>query len=566
MTVSSPEPQYRWSRDNYSELARSLDIWRMVLTFAGMVWLDSRKWSYIGGKTEAKVKKRTRQRAIWLREAMLQLGPTFIKVGQLLSTRADVLPAESVEELSKLQDKVPAFSYERAKRIIETDLGKPLDEMYAVFDPVPLAAASLGQVHKAQLHNGQEVVVKVQRPGLLKLFDIDLGILGKIAAYYQKHPKYGRGRDWVGIYQECSKILYQEADYLLEGRNADTFRRNFRDHASIAVPRVYWRYASQKVLTLEYMPGIKISNYAALEAAGIDRQQVARLGAEAYLEQLLNHGFFHADPHPGNLAVTGSGSLIFYDFGMMGQIQTITRAKLLNTFFGIAKKDADVVIQALIDLGALEVTGDIGPIRRSVQYMLDNFVGKSMEGKGSVAAISDDLYEIAYDQPFRFPATFTFVMRALSTLEGLGKGLDPKFNFMEIAKPFATKLMENGSSKESGSLSTAIFGELGRQAAEVGSSALGLPKRLEETIVKLERGDIRLRVRSQENDRLLRRISNIGIGGIYSLLAAAFSICATILLVNGWVWIAGGLGTVALGLLVALIRLLAKLERNEKMF
>jgi predicted unusual protein kinase regulating ubiquinone biosynthesis (AarF/ABC1/UbiB family) len=198
--------------------------------------------------------------------------------------------------------------------------------------------------------------------------------------------------------------------------------------------------------------------------------------------------------------------------------------------------------------------------------MLDNFVGKSMEGKGSVAAISDDLYEIAYDQPFRFPATFTFVMRALSTLEGLGKGLDPKFNFMEIAKPFATKLMENGSSKESGSLSTAIFGELGRQAAEVGSSALGLPKRLEETIVKLERGDIRLRVRSQESDRLLRRISNIGIGGIYSLLAAAFSICATILLVNGWVWIAGGLGTVALGLLVALIRLLAKLERNEKMF
>jgi len=566
VTVSSPEPQYRWSRDNYSELARSLDIWRTVLTFVAMVWLDSRKWSYIGGKTEAKIKKRTRQRAIWLREAMLQLGPTFIKVGQLLSTRADVLPTESVEELSKLQDKVPAFSYERAKRIVETDLGKPLAEMYAAFDPVPLAAASLGQVHKAQLHNGQEVVVKVQRPGLLKLFAIDLGILGKIAAYYQNHPKYGRGRDWLGIYQECSKILYQEADYLLEGRNADTFRRNFRDHAAIAVPRVYWRYASQKVLTLEYLPGIKISNYAALEAAGIDRQQVARLGAEAYLEQLLNHGFFHADPHPGNLAVTGSGSLIFYDFGMMGQIQTITRAKLLNTFFGIAKKDADVVIQALIDLGALEVTGDIGPIRRSVQYMLDNFVGKSMEGKGSVAAISDDLYEIAYDQPFRFPATFTFVMRALSTLEGLGKGLDPKFNFMEIAKPFATKLMENGSSKESGSLSTAIFGELGRQAAEVSSSALGLPKRLEETIVKLERGDIRLRVRSQESDRLLRRISNVGIGGIYSLLAAAFSICATILLVNGWLWIAGGLGTIALGLLVALIRLLAKLERNEKMF
>jgi predicted unusual protein kinase regulating ubiquinone biosynthesis (AarF/ABC1/UbiB family) len=329
------------------------------------------------------------------------------------------------------------------------------------------------------------------------------------------------------------------------------------------VPRVYWRYASRRVLTLEYMPGIKISNYEALEAAGIDRKVIARIGAEAYLEQLLNHGFFHADPHPGNLAVTGKGELIFYDFGMMGQIQSITREKLLKTFFGIAQKDAEAVINSLIELGALEVTGDTGPIRRSVQYMLDNFMGQPME-KQSVAAISDDLYDIAYDQPFRFPATFTFVLRAISTLEGLGKGLDPSFNFMEVAKPYATNLMENGNSKESGNLSTAFFGELGRQAAQVGNTAIALPRRIDDTLAKLDRGDIRVRVKSQETDRLLRRLSNVGIGGIYALLGATCLLCATLLFVNGS-QIPAVLAAIMAGLFVlVLLRLLSKIDRPER--
>jgi predicted unusual protein kinase regulating ubiquinone biosynthesis (AarF/ABC1/UbiB family) len=559
----TPENNYRWSRDNYSEVARSIDIWRVVLTFSWMIWLDGKKWSYVGGKTEAKVKQRTRQRAIWLRESILQLGPTFIKVGQLLSTRADILPSESVEELSKLQDRVPAFTATRAKQIIEADLGKPVEEMFSYFDPVPLAAASLGQVHKALLHSGEEIVVKVQRPGLLKLFAIDLGILKKIAEYFQNHPKHGRGRDWLGIYDECRKILYEEADYLLEGRNADLFRRNFRRDRRIIVPRIYWRYTSRRVLVLEYVPGIKVSNYAALEAAGLDRATIARIGAEAYLEQLLNHGFFHADPHPGNLAVTGKGELIFYDFGMMGRIQTITREKLLRTFFGIAQKDAEAVINSLIDLGALEVSGDTGPLRRSVQYMLDNFMGQTMEQR-SVAAISDDLYDIAYDQPFRFPATFTFVLRAISTLEGLGKGLDPKFSFMEIAQPYATNLMQNGNSQESGNLSTAFFGELGRQAAQVGNTAIALPRKIDDTLTKLERGDIRVRVKSQETDRLLRKLNNIGVGVIYSLLSATFWICATLLLINNLIIPAVITAVVAAFLVVIVLRLLSKLDRPER--
>ncbi len=565
LTVASAKSSYRWSRENYSELARTIDIWRTVLTFLWFLWFDSRRWSYPGGKTEPRVKRRSRKRAIWLREALLELGPTFIKVGQLFSTRADLFPSEYVEELSKLQDRVPAFSFEQVRRAIEADLGKSLEALYRFFDPIPLAAASLGQVHKAQLHGGEEVVVKVQRPGLLKLFEIDLSILRQIAQYYQNHPRYGRGRDWVGIYEECRRILYQEADYLNEGRNADAFRRNFRSDDRIVVPRVYWRYTSRRVLTLEYLPGIKISNYDALEAAGIDRGGIARLGAEAYLKQILDHGFFHADPHPGNLAVTGAGDLIFYDFGMMGQIQPITREKLLEVFFGIARRDADAVIVALVDLGVLEVKGDTGPIRRSIQYMLDNFVGKPFEGQ-SVAAISDDLYEIAYDQPFRFPATFTFVMRALSTLEGLGKGLDPNFDFMAVAKPFALNLMETGNNSNGLSLPANLFGEIGRQAAQAGNSAWNLPRRLDETILKLERGDIRLRVRSQETDRILRRISNIGIGAIYAILSATFILAATILLVNGWIWMAVASGLVGVTLIALLVRLLLRMDRFERMF
>jgi len=552
---------YRWNRENYSRQRRFIDIWGFVLSLLYSQWLYNKPWSYPGGMTDTKRAQRRRSQAVWIRDTLLDLGPTFIKVGQLFSTRSDLFPSEYVEELSKLQDKVPAFSYEQARAIIEQDLGKPLQSLYHNFDPIPIAAASLGQVHRAQLHSGEEVVVKVQRPGLVKLFQIDLAILKGITRYFQNHPDWGRGRDWLGIYDECCKILYEEIDYLNEGRNADTFRRNFRDEDWVLVPRVYWRYTSPRVLTLEYLPGIKISHYEALEAAGLDRRRLAQLGAEAYLHQLLNNGFFHADPHPGNIAVSPEGSLIFYDFGMMGQVKPVTREKLMQTFFGIAQKDADQVVESLIELGALAPTDDMGPVRRSIQFMLDNFMDKPFESQ-SVSDISDDLYEIAYGQPFRFPATFTFVMRAFSTLEGVGKGLDPQFNFMEVAKPFAMQLMTNGNVT---SEANNLLGELSRQAAQVGSTAFGLPRRIEDTLDKLERGDIRVRVRSTETDRILRRMSGINMGTNYTLLVCTFILSATILLVNGYVWVAAGVGVVALITGVGLIRLMMRINRADRM-
>ncbi len=552
---------YRWNRKNYSRQRRFIDIWTFVLTWLTWLWIDSKKWSYGGGFTEEKKNARRRAQAIWVRETFLDLGPTFIKVGQLFSTRADLFPIEYVEELSKLQDKVPAFSYEEAEEIILEDLGKTVQDLFQNFDPIPLAAASLGQVHRAQLHSGADVVVKVQRPGLNKLFEIDLGILRGIARYFQNHPRWGKGRDWVGIYDECCRILWLEIDYLNEGRNADTFRRNFRNCDWVKVPRVSWQYTAPRVLTLEYIPGIKISNYEALEASGLDRKELAQMGAKAYLQQLLNHGFFHADPHPGNIAVSPGGELIFYDFGMMGQITSNLREKLMETLFGITQRDGDRVVKSLIAVGAIAPTGDMGPVRRSIQYMLDHFMDQPFENQ-SIASISDDLYEIAYDQPFRFPATFTFVMRAFSTLEGVGKGLDPEFNFMEVAQPFAIQLMSNGNLPNT---ANSIFNEFSRQAVQVSSSALGLPGRIEDTLDKLEQGDIRMRVRLAETDRVLRRVSNVQMGTNYAVLISAFTLSATLLLISDKVGLALVVIFLAFAMGIAFLRLLRRIDRLDRM-
>jgi predicted unusual protein kinase regulating ubiquinone biosynthesis (AarF/ABC1/UbiB family) len=561
---AKPYTAYRWARENYSRWGRLFDIWRFVLTWLFYLWLDQQAWSYGGQPTPERKAKRRRARAIWIRETLLHLGPTFIKVGQFFSTRADLFPSEYVEELSKLQDQVPAFGYEQVATIVQQELGKPIEQIYSYFDPTPLAAASLGQVHRAKLKSGEEVVVKVQRPGLVQLFTIDLEIGRGIAEFFQHHtPWGGAGRDWIGIYEECRRTLWEEVDYLNEGRNADTFRRNFRDMPQIAVPKVYWRYTSPRLLTLEYLPGIKISDYEALSAAGLDRKALARLGAEAYLRQLLKDGFFHADPHPGNIAVKPDGTLIFYDFGMMGRLRPGIKEKLADMLAAVVAKDADQVVALLVELGVLVPTADLAPVRRSVQYLLDHFLDKPFSSKLdkiSVAAISEDLYELAYEQPFRFPATFTFVLRALTTLEGLGRGLDPEFNFIEVAKPFAEELM-NSSHPERETL----LAQVSRQAVEFTSTSLSLPRRLETALSKLEQGELRLRVRSSETERLLRQLNSTGWGTTYAVLFATFFLSATQLFLAGHATLA----MVALALAVlaaaALLRVLLKAKELDRL-
>jgi hypothetical protein len=281
---------YTWSRDDYSAAQRTLDTWTFVLLLRARLWLLDQKWSYgpAARAPEAFAAARgARARALgaWIRDSLLQLGPTFIKLGQLFSARADLFPAEFVEELSKLQDRVPAFPAEAAARIVERELGAPLAQLFAEFDPRPIAAASLGQVHLARLHSGERVAVKVQRPGLRRLFDIDLGNLKAIAARLDAGEDGPPGRNFTAIAAECADVLYREIDYIAEGRSADRFRRNFRGIGSVRVPRVYWQNTSGAVLTMEYLPGVKITQAAGV--AGATGAQLAARATEAYLQQIL---------------------------------------------------------------------------------------------------------------------------------------------------------------------------------------------------------------------------------------------------------------------------------------
>ncbi|CAL5368746.1 unnamed protein product [Camellia sinensis] len=536
----SVTPGGRWNRfKTYSTIQRTLEIWGFVLTFIFKAWLNNQKFSYRGGVTEAKKVQRRKALAKWLKENILRLGPTFIKIGQQFSTRVDILAQEYVDQLSELQDQVPPFPSDTAISIVEEELGAPVNDIFERFDYEPIAAASLGQVHRAKL-KGQEVVVKVQRPGLKDLFDIDLKNLRVIAEYLQKlDPKSdGAKRDWVAIYDECANVLYQEIDYTKEAANAELFANNFRNMDYVKVPSIYWEYTTPQILTMEYVPGIKINRIQALDQLGVDRQRLGRYAVESYLEQILSHGFFHADPHPGNIAVddVNGGRLIFYDFGMMGSISPNIRGGLLETFYGVYEKDPDKVLQAMIQMGVLVPTGDMTAVRRTAQFFLNSFEERLSaqrkeremttaelgfkkplskeerieKKKQRLAAIGEDLLAIAADQPFRFPATFTFVVRAFSVLDGIGKGLDPRFDITEIAKPYALELLrfrEAGVEvivkdfrKRWGRQSRAFY-NLFRQADRV--------ERLAEFVQRLEQGDLKLRVRALESERAFQRVAAV---------------------------------------------------------
>ncbi|XP_007049375.2 PREDICTED: uncharacterized protein sll1770 [Theobroma cacao] len=519
LNVLPSDESFSWANENYSTLQRTIDVWSFVLSLRVRVLLDNAKWAYVRGFTEDKQKKRRRKTASWLRERVLQLGPTFIKLGQLSSTRSDLFPREFVDELAKLQDRVPAFSPKKARSFIESELGAPIKVLFKEFEDQPIAAASLGQVHRAILHNGEKVVVKVQRPGLRKLFDIDLRNLKLIAEYFQNSETFGGlTRDWIGIYEECSTILYQEIDYINEGKNADRFRRDFRNIKWVRVPMVFWDYTATKVLTLEYVPGIKIDQLAALDSRGYNRSRISSRAVEAYLIQILKTGFFHADPHPGNLAIDVDEAIIYYDFGMMGDIKSFTRERLLGLFYAVYEKDAKKVMQSLIDLGALQPTGDLSSVRRSVQFFLDNLLDQTPDQETTLTAIGEDLFAIAQDQPFRFPSTFTFVLKAFSTLEGIGYTLDPNFSFAKIAAPYAQELLDIRQRQQTG---TQLVEQIRKQADDARSYTMSMPYRvqqIEEFVKQLESGDLKLRVRVLESERAARKARILQMATMYTVL------------------------------------------------
>lgn len=502
-------------------LLRALRIWRAVLTLLALLWWDGQAWTYRGGMTAERRAQRQRFRARWLTEELLCLGSAFIKLGQLLSARPDILPAGWVAELAALQDSVPAISFEQVQNVLEEELGQRCAEVVDL-DPEPLGAASLAQVHRASLRSGRQVVLKVQRPGLDRLFRLDLDVMQQVAAVLQRHPRWGRGRDWPAMARECRRVLLRELDFRVEAQYAARFRQQFLDDDRIRIPGVIWELSTRRVLCLDYLPGIKVNDRAALVEAGIDPAAVAEIGAASYLKQLVRFGFFHADPHPGNLAVAADGALIYYDFGMMGLLSDGLRRRLGSMVAAAAARDSAALVDEMQAAGVISSGIDVGPVRRLVRLMLQEALTPPFTAN-VIDKLSGDLYDLVYGQPFRLPVELIFVMRALSTFEGVGRSLDPAFSLVAIAKPYLLPLMTS-----SGSGSNDLFNELGRQVGALSSRAAAFPRRLDESLERLEQGDLQLQVRLGESDRQFRRMAlvqqSIGQSVLLGCLALATAI------------------------------------------
>jgi predicted unusual protein kinase regulating ubiquinone biosynthesis (AarF/ABC1/UbiB family) len=504
-------------------LLRPLRIWWLALALLLGLWWDAQAWSYLGGVTPGRQQGRQRRRARWLTKEFLGLGSAFIKLGQLLSARPDVLPADLVEELATLQDQVPAFPFAVVQDLLEQELGERCAEIIDL-ESEPLGSASLAQVHRASLRSGRQVVLKVQRPGLERTFRLDLEVMQQVAAAVQRHPRWGRGRDWIGIAQECRRVLLRELDFRLEAEHAARFRQQFLDDPGIRIPAVVWELSTRRVLCLDYVPGIKITDRKALLAAGIVPAAVAEKGAASYLQQLVRFGFFHADPHPGNLAVAADGALIYYDFGMMGQLSSRLRGRLGSMVRAAAGRDAAGLVKELQQAGVIAPGVDPGPVRRLVRVMLDEALTPPFSAN-VLERLSGDLYDLVYGQPFRLPPELIFVMRALSTFEGVGRSLDSGFSLVAIARPYLLPLMTSSG----GGGANDLFNEISRQAAEVGSRALGIPKRLDDSLARIEQGDLQVQIRAGETDRLLRRLALAQQAAGQSMLLAGLAVAAALL-------------------------------------
>ncbi|MBO8227508.1 AarF/ABC1/UbiB kinase family protein [Prochlorococcus marinus XMU1414] len=506
------------------KLKRSFLIWITLISLLLNLWIDNIRFTIFQTKNNEKSRVQIK-RARWFTNQLIELGSAFIKIGQLLSARPDLIPNTWIQELSKLQDQVPNFSFAQVEETIRNELGSKFNEIdQIIYDPV--GSASLAQVHRATLKDGKKVVFKVQRPNLKELFIIDLGIMQQIAGLLQKNKNWSRGRNWVEIAKECRKVLMKELDFNCEAQYAARFRQQFLDDENVEVPEVIWDMSSEKVLCLSYVEGTKISDLEKLKSQEIDLSKIAEIGAISYLKQLVNYGFFHADPHPGNLAVSSEGKLIFYDFGMMGNISNNLQTRLGGMVKAAALRDASSLVSQLQQAGLISKDIDVGPVRRLVRLMLKEALTPPFS-PNIIEKLSGDLYELVYETPFQLPVDLIFVMRALSTFEGVGRMLDPGFNLVSVTKPYLIELMTSNNQSPND-----LINQFGRQVGELGSKAVGIPKRIDESLERLEQGDLQLQIRMGESDRQFKKMFTAQKTLGHSILIGSLSIASALLVTN----------------------------------
>jgi len=413
----------------------------VVLSFIWFIF--GLKWDDFRGVAERNKLKR----AVQLRKILIRLGPTFIKVGQALSTRPDLIRKDFLEELIKLQDQLPPFDNAIALRLIQNELGHPIKEMFSELSPAPVAAASLGQVYRGRLHTGEEVAVKVQRPNLRPTLSLDLYLMRWAASWLAPWLPLNLGHDLTSIVDEFGTKLFEEIDYLNEGRNAERFATNFRNDPQVKVPAIYWRYTSTRVLTLEWLDGFKLTDTKSIIAAGLDPQKVIEIGVTTGLQQLLEHGFFHADPHPGNLFAMPDGRMGYIDFGMMDQLDETTKETLVDALVHLINKDYTDLAGDYVKLGFLTTDTDIRPIVPALEALLGDAINRNV-GDFNFKTITDEFSKLMYEYPFRVPAKFALIIRSLVTQEGIALSLNTNFKILEVAYPYVARRLLTGESAQ----------------------------------------------------------------------------------------------------------------------
>ncbi len=411
-------------------------VWSLV-SFALGLWFD---------KKTGRVAKNQPRRAVQLRDTLTNLGPAYIKIGQALSTRPDLVPALYLEELATLQDQLPPFPNEIAFQFIEEELGDRPENLYAELTPDPIAAASLGQVYKGKLKTGEIVAVKVQRPGLSERITLDIYILRKLSIWATKNIKRLRS-DLVGIVDEFGARVFEEMDYTKEGQNAERFAQLYGHLQDIYVPRIYWEYTHRRVLTMEWITGTKLTNIPAVQSQNIDAAYLVEVGVQCSLRQLLEHGFFHADPHPGNLLATPEGKLAYLDFGMMSEVKSYQRYGLIEAVVHMVNRDFEGLANDYVKLEFLSPETDLEPIIPALANVFTNALSASVS-EMNFKSITDQLSDLMYEYPFRVPAYYALIIRSLVTLEGIAINVDPNFKVLSKAYPYVAKRLLTDSAPE----------------------------------------------------------------------------------------------------------------------
>jgi ubiquinone biosynthesis protein len=458
-----------------------------------------------------------------LRLAFEDLGTTFIKLGQILSTRADLVPPDYQAELAKLQDAAPPVPTEEVQEVIVSELGGPIAELFATFDPVPLAAASIGQAHAATLHDGTEVVVKVRRPGVVELVEADLEILQNLATSANQRWELAADYDLVGLAQEFAQTLRAELDYLREAGNAERFAASFADDPTVHVPRIIRDHSTSRVLTLERVRGIKIDDLAALDAAGIDRRALADRASKLLLKMVFEDGFFHADPHPGNLFVEDDGRIGLIDFGMVGELDERTHERLASVLLAVTTQDTERLVDVLLDLGVARKRIDRSLLRQDLDHLLGRYYGRPLAELALGPMLRDTLMVVRRHH-LRLPPNLALLFKMLLMAEGLAATLDPSFNLTSVLTPYAQRLLLRQYSP------TRWAKQLGQAGLDAARLGVELPQQLHRIIADLERGGLEVGMRPVGLEPVLGRLERLANRIVLGVLAAAFVIGLAILM------------------------------------